>query len=240
MAEERRADRTREKRQREGRERLQGRGGRIARREEQPREHQDGGRGVDVKIEELDRRADQARQQHTPRGVARGRACFHRLHGAPASTCSKAIALRTLFAARSGTRRATSPHMRSTPPVWDRPTTLGHFAPLTTDLHVDVAIVGGGITGLTCAVLLAEAGKRVAVLEAQRLGGGVTGHTTAHLTEAVDARYHDLESSFGREGAGLVRASSRDAIETIASLASGADCGFERVSGYLFTEDATQ
>ncbi len=130
--------------------------------------------------------------------------------------------------------------MRSTHPLWDRPASLGHFAPLETDLHVDVAIIGGGITGLTCALLLAESGKRVAVLEAQRLGSGVTGHTTAHLTEAIDTRYHKLESSFGREGAQLVRASSREAIETIASLATGSDCGFERVSGYLFTEDAGQ
>jgi glycine/D-amino acid oxidase-like deaminating enzyme/nitrite reductase/ring-hydroxylating ferredoxin subunit len=130
--------------------------------------------------------------------------------------------------------------MRSTLPLWKRPSSLGHFAPLESDLHVDVAIVGGGITGLTCAVLLAEAGKRVAVLEAQRLGAGVTGHTTAHLTEAVDTRYHELESSFGRDGAQLVRASSREAIETIASLADGESSGFERVSGYLFTEDASQ
>lgn len=130
--------------------------------------------------------------------------------------------------------------MRSTQPLWIRPSSLGHFAPLDADLHVDVAIVGGGITGLTCAVQLAQAGKRVVVLEAQKLGAGVTGHTTAHLTEAVDTRYHQLESSFGREGARLVRASSREAIETIATLAGSADCGFERVDGYLFTEDAGQ
>lgn len=103
-------------------------------------------------------------------------------------------------------------------------------------MHAEVAVIGGGITGLTTAVLLAEAGKRVTLLEARRLGAGVSGKTTAHLTEALDTRYHDLESKFGSEGAALARASSREAIEKIASFAASGqlDCGFERLDGYLF------
>lgn len=105
------------------------------------------------------------------------------------------------------------------------------------DVHVDVAVVGGGITGITAALLLKLAGKRVAVLEARRVGSGVTGGTTAHITEAVDTRYHVLESKFGREGARLTAESSRAAIELIADLQSrfGIGCGFERVPGYFFT-----
>ena len=45
-------------------------------------------------------------------------------------------------------------------------------------LEVDVAVLGGGIAGLTAASLLKEAGKSVAVIEAGRIGTGVTGHTT--------------------------------------------------------------
>src|SRR5437870_9823803 len=127
--------------------------------------------------------------------------------------------------------------MQSIRPLWPRPTTLRRFSSLQADLQVDVAIVGGGVTGLTTAVLLAEAGKRVALLESRELGAGVTGCSTAHLTEAVDTRYHELESKFGREAARLVRASSRDAIETIAALSSNHECGFQRVNGYLFTDD---
>ncbi len=127
--------------------------------------------------------------------------------------------------------------MHCTASIWERPASLRRYSPLDADLVVDVAIIGGGITGLTTAVLLAESGKRVALLESRELGAGVTGRTTAHVTEAVDARYHELESSFGLEGARLVRASSRDAIETIARLAGNSPCGLERVNGYLFTED---
>jgi hypothetical protein len=71
VAEQRRPDRPREERQREGRERLQGRGGRIRLGKEQRREHQHGGCRVDVEIEELDGRADQTGEQNAPR----------RLHG---------------------------------------------------------------------------------------------------------------------------------------------------------------
>jgi glycine/D-amino acid oxidase-like deaminating enzyme/nitrite reductase/ring-hydroxylating ferredoxin subunit len=130
--------------------------------------------------------------------------------------------------------------MRSTRPLWQRPLQPPSFPPLSADLHVEVAVVGGGITGLTTALLLAEAGKRVALLEARQLGAGVTGHTTAHLTEAIDTRYHELESKLGRDAARLVRASSRAAIEKIAELAGNVDCGFQRLSGYLYTDKQSQ
>src|SRR5262245_50082599 len=68
---------------------------------------------------------------------------------------------------------------------------------------VHVAIVGGGITGVTAAALLATEGKKVAVLEARELGAGVTSRTTAHLTAVLDTRYYVLERDFGREGAAL-------------------------------------
>src|SRR5262245_1406041 len=66
-------------------------------------------------------------------------------------------------------------------------------------LDVDVVIVGAGITGLTSALLLLQAGKRVAVLDARRIAGGESAHTTAHLTQVTDARVHQLVRSFGDE-----------------------------------------
>ncbi|HYO98233.1 MAG TPA: FAD-dependent oxidoreductase [Polyangiaceae bacterium] len=114
-----------------------------------------------------------------------------------------------------------------------------HYPRLEQDeLHVDVAVVGAGITGVTAALLLKLAGKRVALVEAREVGSGVTSGTTAHLTEAVDTRYHVLESKFGKEGARLIAGSSRAAIEQVAELASrfSSDADFERLPGYLYTE----
>jgi glycine/D-amino acid oxidase-like deaminating enzyme/nitrite reductase/ring-hydroxylating ferredoxin subunit len=105
-------------------------------------------------------------------------------------------------------------------------------------VHVDVAVVGGGITGVTSALLLKNAGRSVAVLEARGIGSGVTSATSAHLTQVLDTRYYDIESKFGAEGARLAAESSGRAIDLIEQLAvqTGADCAFERVPGYLYTE----
>jgi glycine/D-amino acid oxidase-like deaminating enzyme/nitrite reductase/ring-hydroxylating ferredoxin subunit len=132
--------------------------------------------------------------------------------------------------------------MKSTQPLWSRAPSLRRFPSLEADLHTEVAVIGGGITGLTTALLLAEAGKQVTLFETRRLASGVSGATTAHITEALDTRYHELESKFGRDGAALARASSREAIEKIAHLAGsgGIDCGFERLSGYLFAQSEDQ
>ena len=122
--------------------------------------------------------------------------------------------------------------------LWRATHQLGRHSSLNGDRETDVVIVGAGITGLTAAALLARAGRRVAVVERDAVGSGETGNTTAHLTEAIDARYQTLAKDFGEENARLVAASKRAAIDRIASFAreTGGDCGFARVPGYLYAE----
>jgi glycine/D-amino acid oxidase-like deaminating enzyme/nitrite reductase/ring-hydroxylating ferredoxin subunit len=126
--------------------------------------------------------------------------------------------------------------------LWTESTLLPEFPALQQHLDTEVAVVGGGIAGVTAALMLARAGKRVALIEARRLGSGETGHTTAHLTEVLDLRYHALESKFGREGAALAAASSRAAIDRIEAFADelAIECSFVRVPGYLFARDEQQ
>jgi glycine/D-amino acid oxidase-like deaminating enzyme/nitrite reductase/ring-hydroxylating ferredoxin subunit len=137
---------------------------------------------------------------------------------------------------------AASDGMQSNQSVWKQMAAPGKFPKLENDLAVDVAVVGGGITGLTAAVLLARAGKRVALLEAQRLGDGTSGDTTGHLTQILDDRYHQLEKSFGRDATKAIARSVAASIDQIEALAKRGrhDSGFERVEGLLFTEHKKQ
>ena len=105
-------------------------------------------------------------------------------------------------------------------------------------LDVDVAVIGAGITGLTAALLLKERGRSVVVLEKETIGAGATGNTTAHLTVAIDARYHYIRRHYGAEEARLVAEASGAALEKIAEIVErySIDCRFRRVPGYLYTE----
>lgn len=109
------------------------------------------------------------------------------------------------------------------------------FAPLTRDVIVDVAVVGGGITGVTAALLLKQRGYRVALLERDRIGRGDTGHTTAHLTAMLDRRPADLVQALGADHAGAALESGYAALDQIARVVRdfGMRCGFDWVPGVL-------
>jgi len=112
---------------------------------------------------------------------------------------------------------------------------------LSGDARADVCIVGAGIAGMMTAYLLARAGKRVIVLDDGPIGGGETGRTTAHLSDALDDRYTELERMHGADGAQLAASSHRAAIQRIAAIveAESIECDFEWVDGYLFASQET-
>src|SRR5437764_7443787 len=82
-------------------------------------------------------------------------------------------------------------------------------------VHVDVAVLGGGIAGLTTALLLKRDGARVAVIEAGRVGGGVTAYTTAKVTSLHGLRYKPVESSFGEDGARAYAEANEAGLERV-------------------------
>src|SRR5207237_3199315 len=89
----------------------------------------------------------------------------------------------------------------NTEPYWESSAAIPHFESLSHDVQVDVAIIGGGLTGITAAYLFKKAGAKVALLERARLAGADTGRTTAHLTYVTDERLHTLVSHFGKDAA---------------------------------------
>src|SRR5215217_3638715 len=79
----------------------------------------------------------------------------------------------------------------------------------------DVVIAGGGITGVSTALLLQQAGLRCVLIEAHTLCFGTTGGTTAHLNTLLDTPYTTIAKNFGEANAALVAQAARDAINTI-------------------------
>ena len=120
--------------------------------------------------------------------------------------------------------------------LWEATSETGELNPLRENTQADVCIVGAGIAGLSIAYTLGQAGCSVVVLDDGLVGRGMTGRTTAHLVNALDDRYYDLEKYHGAEGARLAAESHTAAIDRIEEnvRSEKIDCQFERLDGYLF------
>ncbi len=123
--------------------------------------------------------------------------------------------------------------------LWPATVDLPQFAALDRDLAVDVCIVGAGIAGLSTAYELIQAGKSVAVVERRELTAGDTRMTTAHLSNALDDRFTEIERIHGSDAARLAAESHGSAIDRIEEIVDqeGIDCDFQRVAGYLMLAD---
>jgi glycine/D-amino acid oxidase-like deaminating enzyme/nitrite reductase/ring-hydroxylating ferredoxin subunit len=106
-------------------------------------------------------------------------------------------------------------------------------------VHVDVAVLGGGIAGLTTALLLAEQGAKVAVVEAGRVAAGVTAYTTAKVTSLHGIQYQSVESHFGEDGARTYAEANEAGLARIAQFVDDLkiDCDFRRKPAYTYAED---
>jgi glycine/D-amino acid oxidase-like deaminating enzyme/nitrite reductase/ring-hydroxylating ferredoxin subunit len=125
------------------------------------------------------------------------------------------------------------------PSLWNATTPATDYGPLRGDEVTDVVVVGGGISGLTTALLLAQRGLSVAVVEGGRIAGGSTGYTTAKVSSLHSLIYAELIDRIGAEKARIYGAANQAAIEQIAELAEShrIDCGFTRAPAYTYTVD---
>ena len=109
---------------------------------------------------------------------------------------------------------------------------------LASDVRVEVAVLGGGIVGVTTALLLAREGASVALLEAERIGSGATGYTTAKLSSLHGLTYADLIERQGEELGRLYGEANQAGIEAIATLAFDLEieCDLRRKRNLTYAE----
>jgi glycine/D-amino acid oxidase-like deaminating enzyme len=107
--------------------------------------------------------------------------------------------------------------------------------PADTDLRplpekVDVAIIGGGFTGLSAARTLARAGAKVAVLEANTIGWGASSRNGGMVLSGLKLPMETVHRRYGRTVAKQWFQSSLDAIGAVEQLVreEAIDCGFAR------------
>ncbi|MEO5324043.1 FAD-dependent oxidoreductase [Mesorhizobium sp. CC13] len=114
-----------------------------------------------------------------------------------------------------------------------------NYPQLNGDRHVDAAVVGAGIVGLTTAHLLAAAGLKVAVVEARQVGRQATGRSTAKVTSQHGMRYAKLIREIGETSARRYAGANESAVDQIRTLVADndIDCGMEDRSACVFGWD---
>lgn len=110
-----------------------------------------------------------------------------------------------------------------------------NYPTLSSNLDVDVLIIGGGITGVNVAYHLIDSGLKVCLVEKNLIGSGVTSRTTGKLTFLQDniskiKAYHDIDK------VKLYVKSQKDAISLAKNIIEkeNIECNFEKAKSYLF------
>jgi glycine/D-amino acid oxidase-like deaminating enzyme len=100
----------------------------------------------------------------------------------------------------------------------------------------DVAIIGGGYTGLSAARTLAKRGLKVAVLEAETIGWGASSRNGGMTLTGLKVALQTVIKRYGRDNARRLFQCSLDSVDTVEQIVreENIDCGFTR-SGHLLT-----
>lgn len=120
--------------------------------------------------------------------------------------------------------------------------TSKQFPNLANEIETDVCIIGGGITGITAALQLINAGKKVVILEAYTVGSGTTGDSTGNLYIPIQPFFHKLTNNFELDTLKIVAQSRKNAIDYIEAIINELDfsCNFSRRPMYFYTNQEDQ
>lgn len=117
---------------------------------------------------------------------------------------------------------------------WMASTSKTEYPALNEDIKVDVAIIGGGITGISCAYMLKKEGVKIAIIEADRIAQGTTGHTTAKITSQHGLIYNKIKNQMGDELAKQYADANESAIREIKKISESNHIACDYISQPAF------
>ena len=119
--------------------------------------------------------------------------------------------------------------------IWIDSIELPKFKKLETDIETDILVVGGGIAGILIAYKLSEEGKKVVVLEKNKIGMGITKNTTAFITSQQDTLYQERLKKDGYYHTKLYLEANQKAILDYQKLSKTYAFDFEQLSSFLYS-----
>lgn len=123
--------------------------------------------------------------------------------------------------------------------IWTDTVEMPCFPSLKQDIHTDVLVIGGGMSGILCAHMLKQAGISCVVVEANRICGGVTSNTTAKITSQHGLIYSKLLREFGKKTARMYYEANENALMQYRKMAKMLPCGFREQDAYVYASEET-
>ena len=113
---------------------------------------------------------------------------------------------------------------------------------LEEDEKTEICIIGGGLFGLTTAYYLTQYGKKVVVLEKDKIGEKVSGNTTGKITSQHELFYTHLVNDYGKEYAKKYLEANEQAIKNIENIIKkeNIDCDFIIQNSYVYTTNESE
>ena len=119
---------------------------------------------------------------------------------------------------------------------WNKTVEKEHYQRLDKSLGTDILIIGGGITGITCAYCLALKGAKPILIEAGGICDGTTGNTTGKVTIQHDIIYSKIVDKYGMNFAKLYAESQAGALDFVKEQVKqgSIDCQLAENTAYIF------
>jgi glycine/D-amino acid oxidase-like deaminating enzyme len=120
--------------------------------------------------------------------------------------------------------------------IWTSGVNKREYKPLSSNMVVDVVVIGGGLAGIWAAYLLAKAGAKVALIEKSVIGSGATSLTTGFITQSIDTDPSSLVKAVGKVNARKIYDSHLEAIDLIKNAIEEEEieCEFTSCSNYIY------